>query len=121
MNIPVTTTFHHTARSTRIEDEVQDLAQRLGKVHPRIQQCDVVIDRPHHNRNKGNEYHIKIHVTVPGDPIVVNSTSPKHGDHTRLHVAIRDAFEVARRQLKNTRSKPREQRIRSRREQTTGI
>ena len=28
MNIPVTTTFHHTARSTRIEDEVQDLAQR---------------------------------------------------------------------------------------------
>ena len=113
MNFPLTTTFHHTARSARIEKEVQELAQRLGKVHPRIQQCEVVVDLPHHNHNKGNEYHIKIRLSIPGAPIVVTSTTPKHGDHTSLHNAIRDAFEAARRQLKQIRAKPRQQRVRN--------
>ena len=50
------------------------------------------------------------HDVPPGQQIVINSPASKNGEHTALHIAIRDAFEAARRQLRTHRTKPRERR-----------
>lgn len=113
MNYPLTVTFHNTRRSTRIEEEVAEFAERLDKFHDRIQNCEVVIDKPHRQHNKGNEFHVRILLSVPGQKIVVTSPNPKHGDHTSLHVALRDAFDVAQRKLRVQREKPRDRRAKS--------
>ena len=115
MKFPLTITFHNTRRTMQAEDEVRDLAERLDKYYKRLQNCEVIIDKPHHHHNKGNEYHVKILLSVPGRKISVTSSSPKHGDHTSLHIALRDAFEAARRQLRELKDKPREKRIRKHR------
>ena len=113
MNFPMTITFHNTRRSVRMEEEIREHAERLDKFHSRIQNCEVIIDQPHHHHNKGNEYHVRILLSVPRTQLAINSSSSKNGEHTSLHVAIRDAFESAKRQLRQHRVKPREQRTRT--------
>jgi len=114
MKFPLTITFHNTRRTAQAEADVREHAERLDKYHKRLQSCEVIIDKPHHHQNKGNQYHVKILLSVPGQKLSVTSTSPKHGDHTNLHNALRDAFEAARRQLRAQKDKPRELRIRKR-------
>jgi len=113
MNYPLTVTFHNTRRSIRVEEEVAEFAERLDKFHDRIQSCEVVIDKPHRQHNKGNEFHVRILLSVPGQKLVVSSPTPKHGDHTSLHTAMRDAFEAAQRKLRSHRQKPRDRRLKA--------
>ena len=112
MKFPLNIKFHNTRRSVRAEEDVREHAERLDKYHQRIQNCEVIIDKPHTQHNKGNEFHIRILLSVPGQQLAITSPSSKHGDHTSLHVALRDAFKAAERQLREKRTKPREQRIR---------
>ena len=112
MKFPLTIKFHNTRRTAHAEDDVREHAERLDKYHQRIQNCEVIIDKPHVQHNKGNEFHVRILLSVPGQQLAVTSPSPKHGDHTDLHVALRDAFKAAERQLRERRTKPRDQRIR---------
>ena len=112
MRFPLQVSFHNTRRSTSAEEEVREYAEKLDKYHSRIQNCEVFIDKPHHHQTKGNEFQVKILLSVPGQKIAVSPTSPKHGDHNELHVALRDAFEAARRQLRERKDKPREKRNR---------
>jgi ribosome-associated translation inhibitor RaiA len=106
MKFPLTVTFHKTRRSIRVEEIVQEQAERLDKFHHRIQHCEVVIDQPHHNHNKGNEFHIRILLTVPGNQIAANSSSSRNSDHESVDNAVKDAFEAARRQLREVRVNP---------------
>ena len=109
---PLNVTFHNTRRSQSAEEEVRENAERLDKLFQDIQSCEVTIDKPHHHHNKGNEFHVKLLLSVKGQKVAVNSSSPKHGDHTSLHVALRDAFEAARRQLRGLKQKKDKRRTR---------
>lgn len=110
---PLNVTFRNTRRSLSAEEDVRENAERLDKFFPGIQSCDVVIDKPHVHHNKGNEFQVKILLGVRRQQIAVSSSSPRHGDHTNLHVALRDAFEAARRQLTNLKAKKQEKRTRA--------
>ena len=112
MNFPLTITFHNMPRSIQIEEEVQAHAKRLAKVHPRIQQCEVILDLPHHHRNKGNEFQVKIRLGIPGHTMALTSSATRHCDHTDVHKVVRDAFDSARRQVRRCRVKPWEKRQR---------
>ena len=53
--------------------------------------------RLHHH--KGNLYHVRIDISVPGDEIVVSREPHKDHSHEDAYVTIRDAFDAAKRQL----------------------
>lgn len=95
MQIPVETTFRGMSPSPAIEAAVTSWAQRLGRVHARIQHCRVWIELPHHHRRHGDQFHVKLVVAIPGDEIVV---AHEHG-HADAYLALADAFIAARRQL----------------------
>ena len=109
---PLNVTFHNTRRSHSAEEEIRENAEKLDKIFQGIQNCEVTIDKPHHHQTKGNAYHVKILLSVKGQKIAVSSSAPKHGDHTSLHVATRDAFEAARRQLRGLKQKKQDRRSR---------
>jgi cold shock CspA family protein len=46
-------------------------------------------------------YHVRIDLTVPGDELVVSRDPGKDQAHEDVYVAIRDAFDAARRQLED--------------------
>ncbi len=84
-----------------IETKIHKHITKLEKFSDRLIDCRVVIAVPHRHHHQGNIYHVQINLTVPGNELVVNRQPPTQQTHEDLHVAIRDAFESAERQLKN--------------------
>lgn len=77
-----------------IDAAIRSKAQKLTQFYNRIISCRVVVHAPHRHHHKGKAYHVDIDIHVPGSELVV-----KREPHKDLYVAIRDAFDAARRQL----------------------
>lgn len=101
MRFPLTITFRDLEPSPAIEDFVRSWAAKLETVHDRIERCQVVIERPHQHHHQGQRYHVRITLAVPGPDVEVTRDHALDGAHEDLHVAIRDAFRAARRQLED--------------------
>ena len=101
MELPLQVTFHHVARSDAITEKVRQRAQSLERFFDTIQSCRVVIEAPHRHHEKGNQYHVRIEVSVPGQQLVVTSGADEHHAQTDVYVAIRDAFDAMRRRLED--------------------
>jgi ribosome-associated translation inhibitor RaiA len=101
MQIPMDITFRGMAANTAIKAAVSTWAAKLERVYERIQRCDVVLEVPHHHQSKGREFHIRIVLTVPGAVLVVSRDPGTDDAHEDIHVAIRDSFRAARRQLED--------------------
>ncbi|MEW6602979.1 MAG: HPF/RaiA family ribosome-associated protein, partial [Nitrospirota bacterium] len=82
--------------SKALEFEIRKRAEKLVKFYSRITRCKVVLESPHRHRQQGKRYHVQIVMSVPGAELVV-----KRNPHEDLHVAIRDSFDAARRQLED--------------------
>jgi ribosome-associated translation inhibitor RaiA len=61
----------------------------------------VAIESPHKHQYKGKLYHVVVDVHVPGKEIVVSRAPDDQQAHEDVYVAIRDAFDAARRQIQD--------------------
>lgn len=109
---PVQITFRNMAVSPALEEEVRSRAAWLDTFYPRIVGCRVVLQAPHRHRHR--PLHIRIELSLPGEDVVVEHepavdtaaraarmSSARPGDHADAHVAIREAFDRARRRLED--------------------
>jgi ribosome-associated translation inhibitor RaiA len=96
MQQPLQVTFHNLPRSDALEGEIRERVARLEQLHERMIGCRVVVGCPHRGPTKGKTYEVRIDMQLPGHEIVV-SREPV-GD---LRVALNEAFDVARRRLKD--------------------
>jgi ribosomal subunit interface protein len=101
MQIPVQLSFRGIAHSDAVEASIRERAEKLEQFYDRITSCRVVVETPHAHHRKGRLYHVRIDLTVPGREIVVGRDPAAHHAHEDVHVAIRDAFDAARRQLQD--------------------
>jgi ribosomal subunit interface protein len=89
-----------TARDIEITDairaDIEEKAGKLDKYYDRIMRCRVVIETPKRHQHEGKLYDVHIYMTVPGGELVVKRELNKD-----LYVAIRDAFQAARRKLED--------------------
>jgi cold shock CspA family protein len=99
MQLPVQITFRDIPRSDAIEAAIRDKVAKLEQVYDRIMGCRVVVEAPHRHRHKGKLYHVRVDLTVPGGELVASRGPNAHHSHVDAYVAVRDAFEAARRQL----------------------
>jgi ribosome-associated translation inhibitor RaiA len=115
--IPTQVTFHGLKHSDKLEAEVMDRVQWLEQFYDRIVRCRVLLEVPHRHRHGGNHFHVRIELTVPRGTLVINheptlhaavkdieeATHRKESEIVAVHryarVAIRDAFDVARRRV----------------------
>jgi len=61
--------------------------------------CRVAVEAEHHHQHQGNLYKIRIDLSVPHKQIVVSRDHHDKQSHEDIYVALRDAFEAAKRQL----------------------
>jgi ribosomal subunit interface protein len=87
--------------SEALRSSVENKADWLERFYDKIQSCRVVIDSPHRHHQKGNLYQVKIHVTVPGEEILVNREPAEHQPHEDCYLAVNDAFDEAARRLED--------------------
>lgn len=101
MRLPLQIAFHNLERSEAIEEIVRVKAEKLDSFAGTIMGCRVVVGVPHRHHQNGNQYHVRLDITVPGEEIVVNREPSQHTEYKDVQVALRDAFDTARRQLRD--------------------
>ncbi|MBF2063097.1 MAG: ribosome-associated translation inhibitor RaiA [Calothrix sp. C42_A2020_038] len=101
MQIPLQITFHNVQASASVEEKIKENVEKLERFYNRVINCRVTVDAPHRNQRKGNLYHVQIDLTVPNGKIIVNHSPSDEASHADIYIAIRDAFENARRQLQD--------------------
>lgn len=97
MQIPLQLTIRDVPHSEAVEAQVRQKAGKLDEFSGHIMSCRVVVEMPHKHTHQGRQYNVRIDIKVPSHEIVV--TRDHHED---VYVAIRDAFDAARRQLEDS-------------------
>ncbi|MBI2360945.1 MAG: HPF/RaiA family ribosome-associated protein [Deltaproteobacteria bacterium] len=111
--------------SPTLEADIREKAAKLESFYDRIMGCRVTVEAPHRHHRKGKRYNVRIDITVPGGELVINRAPKpvvepdlelkKTATHERvenhepskraaradIYVAIRDAFNAARRKLQD--------------------
>lgn len=73
---------------------------RLERFFPRIIGCQVLVEAPHHHQKKGNPFHIRIDVSVPGKEIIINPQTKNGSAPENFYEALNRSFGAASRALK---------------------
>lgn len=101
MSSPLTLTFRNIARSGALEARAREFGERLRRSHDRISHCHITVLGD--SEEGGLGVVVKIHVSVPGAQIHADGVAPDGMQHQDVFIALRDAFESARRQLLDLR------------------
>ncbi len=119
MQLPLQITFRNMKPIEGIEESIRAEAEKLETFYSQIMGCRVAVEVPHGHHRKGNLYHIRIDLTMPGKELVIkHQPSLTKGirqtggvemkkrletgaAHRNLYLAIRDAFKVAGRRLQD--------------------
>lgn len=119
MHRPPTITFRGIDHSPTLERDIRARIDKLETYYGAITGCRVLVEPAQRHHETGNRYHVRIAVSVPGDDIVVahepslhasaqaielpETTRVNEPDPQRKHVlvAIREAFDIARRRLQD--------------------
>jgi ribosome-associated translation inhibitor RaiA len=117
MKLPVQITFRNMKSSEAIEMTIRKRIDKLETYYDQIMGCRVLVEVPNRHHLKGRHRHIRIDLTVPDAEIVVNhepslhsqqkqietavhsKSLELHGNYKDINIAIREAFEVAKRRL----------------------
>jgi cold shock CspA family protein/ribosome-associated translation inhibitor RaiA len=102
-------TFHGFGPTPAIERTLHRKLTWLRRYHPHIMSCRVTLEAPHRHQRKGRLYSVRVDVTVPGGDLAVTRSPSLDHAHEDLQVAIRDAFDSARRELMDDARRQRHQ------------
>lgn len=96
MDLPLQITWRGIARSDALDAAIRDKAAKLQQFHEGIMRCKVVVEIPGRHKHQGKHFVVRVELKLPGGDIAVNR---EHDED--VHVAMRDAFEAARRKLQD--------------------
>ncbi|MGE3064705.1 MAG: HPF/RaiA family ribosome-associated protein [Hyphomicrobiaceae bacterium] len=100
MDMPVEIHFHGISKSDAIEDRVREKVAKLARHFERMSRCRVVLEAPHRNPQKAKVYLVKIEIGIPSQqPVVITHEREGANATEELGLAIRDAFEAAKRRV----------------------
>lgn len=123
-SIPVQITFRGLLHSDALEAEIREHVASFERFGSRVTDCRVLVEMPHRHRHDGRHFHVRIELAMPGSaPIVVSHEPALHGPlndieegtdrmaraidgaHQHAVVAVRHAFDTARRLLDDARQR----------------
>lgn len=97
MQAPLQISMHNVARSEALETRIRELATRLESFHPRLTSCRVAVEQSGKHHRQGTQFSVTVEVRAPAHEQAVATL---HHDED-VYVALRDAFDAARRQLED--------------------
>lgn len=107
MILPLQITFRHMSPSPALEDRIRTLAAKLDKFSAHITRCHVIVELPARHKHQGVLYDCRIDITLPDEQIAIRHAHPANHAHEDPYVALRDAFQAARRKLEDYERKRR--------------
>jgi ribosomal subunit interface protein len=98
MQIPLQISLHGVAHSDALYDAIRAKAEKLERYYERVMSCRVVLELDARHKQHGKQFVVRIDLKVPGGEIVVTH---EHDEDLDMQVALRDAFDAARRRLED--------------------
>ncbi|MEO6666469.1 MAG: HPF/RaiA family ribosome-associated protein [Nitrospiria bacterium] len=102
MQHPLQITVRNMSLSDAARAAIQERVDKLDAFTPDIIGCRVLVEMPHRHQHQGASYNVRIDLTIPGAELIV-----KREAHEDVYVAIRDAFDAAKRQVQESRRRRR--------------
>jgi ribosome-associated translation inhibitor RaiA len=99
MTIPLQITFRDLPSSAAVEEQIRERAEQLERVFGRIMSCRVIVEGRHRPQRAGKVFHLRVELTLPGKIVAVGNGTAELHPHDDVFVAVRAAFDAARRQL----------------------
>jgi ribosomal subunit interface protein len=96
MSTPLQISLRGIAPSVALQRAIRDKAQKLEHFYDRITGCRVALTLDARHQRQGKQFSVHVGVKVPGGAIEVTREHDQN-----IHVALRDAFDAARRQLED--------------------
>lgn len=96
MKLPLQITVRNASISEVVKEDIRKKAAKLDQFSDYIMACRVTVEAPHRHHRQGLRYNVRIDITVPGAELVV-----RRQQHEDIYVAVRDAFDAARRRLED--------------------
>jgi ribosomal subunit interface protein len=96
MQNQVQITVRDMDHSPALDDHIRQGITKLEQFFTPITSCRVVAEAPHKHHHQGRQFMVRLDIAVPGKEIVVN-----HEHSEDVYVALRDAFDAAKRQLED--------------------
>jgi cold shock CspA family protein len=116
---PVQVTFRNTEPLEALEELIRARAAWLETFYAGIVGCRVLVETPHRHRDRGRHLRVRIELSLPGEDVVVSHEPTLHATlkdaeeqahhkdddieavHKYAEVAVREAFDAARRRLQD--------------------
>lgn len=99
--------YHNIDQSDALTENVNKRIEKLKRFSNDIIGGRVVLDSPHNNHHKGKVFSVTVEIHTSGKEVIVRQGQHDKPAHEDIYVAVRDAFNVAERQLKATDKKHR--------------
>ena len=99
--------YHNIDQSAALTENVNKRIEKLQRYSHDIIGGRVVLDSPHNNHHKGKVFSVTVEIHTSGKEVIVWQGQHDKPAHEDIYVAVRDAFNVAERQLKATDKKHR--------------
>jgi|SRR6185369_4295429 len=98
MELPLTINAHEVTLPEPIEAAIREKAAKLDKINGGLIGCRVTVEGPGNHHRNGGPYKVRLEISVRGSELVINQK-----ESPDMSLAIRDAFEAARRRLEEHR------------------
>jgi ribosome-associated translation inhibitor RaiA len=105
MQVPVQVTFRDMPVSDAVEAACWDEATKLERDFDNITSCRIAVAESDRGDGKGHGFEIRIVLAVPDRELVVNREPPGRDGDEDVLVAVREAFDAARRQLEENQQR----------------
>ena len=101
MKLPLQIAFRNMDASAAVEAKVRERAAALERFAANLTSCRVAVEKQDLHKRQGNRFRVRIDLKVPGRELVAGGKGDGDPAHEDVYVAIRDAFDAARRQLED--------------------
>ncbi len=96
MQRPLQIVIRDMPPSEAVETHIREKVDKLESFYPHIVGCRVTVEMAGKHKHQGKEFNVRLDITVPGSELAINRDR-----HEDLYVALRDAFDAAKRQLED--------------------
>jgi cold shock CspA family protein/ribosome-associated translation inhibitor RaiA len=98
VDVPPEIAFRNVEPTEALRALIEEGIDSLEKVHPRLVSCRVMIEE-----GARGFPHVRLDIGIPGSEIVVHEQPPVDAQNREVALAVREAFDIARRQLREHR------------------
>jgi cold shock CspA family protein/ribosome-associated translation inhibitor RaiA len=100
MDVPPEIAFRNVEPTEALHALIAEGIDALEKVHPRITSCRVMVEE-----GTRGVPHVRLDIGIPGSELVVDRELSRDAAKGEIPQLVRDAFDVARRQLREHRKR----------------